>query len=315
MKTKHSIKYIATRGVALTVLSIGAFFGMSSSLYSGILYTVTSANKVLMYDTENMAAGYSVFIDGGSGIASPQGISTSGGNFFISSYDLNRVVEFNSVGSAVRNITSTKPAGVTFAGGNMFVANNAGNQVNMFNSSFVLESSFGSSYLHAPAGVHATGGNLYVANSESGFNTIIKFDLAGNYVSTISAAGLSRPNWITSDIDGNFYVSNYQGGAGTVTKYDSSWNLLMTIGSGVLASSQDVAVDGLGNIFVSNGANGISVFNSAGTFVASYATEGTPTGILITAVPEPSTVCLLFGVGAAFVFLRLRKAGRIVSQQ
>jgi len=307
MENKHGLRWIATRTVALTIVSFGVFLGISPSLQSATLYTVTSANKVLAYDTTNMAAGYTVFIDGGSGMPSPQGIAGNGGNFYIASYDGNRVVEYSSVGTGVQNILSTRPAGLAFGGGKMYVANNAGNEVNIFSSSFVLELSFGSSYLNAPSGVYVDSGNVYVTNSASGINTIIKFDLAGNYVSTISAAGLSRPNWITADSIGNFYVSNYQGGGGTVTKYDSSWNLLMTIGSGTLSSSQGVVVDELGNIFVSNGASGISVFNSAGSFVGSYATEGSPVGLLL--VPEPSAIYLLLGAVAGFVFLK-RRGGR-----
>lgn len=306
MEKKLGLRWIATRSVA--IVSFGVLLGISPSLQSATLYTVTSANKVLAYDTTNMAAGYTVFIDGGSGIPSPQGIAGNGGNFYIASYDGSRVVEFNSAGTGVQNILSTRPAGLAFGDGKMYVANNAGNEVNIFSSSFVLELSFGSSYLHAPSGVYVGGENVYVANSESGFNTIIKFDLAGNYVSTISAAGLSRPNWITADSSGNFYVSNYQGGGGTVTKYDSSWNLLMNIGSGTLSSSQGVVVDDLGNIFVSNGASGISVFDSTGSFVGSYATEGSPVGLLL--VPEPSAIYLLIGAVAGFVFLKRRRISR-----
>lgn len=138
--------------------------------------------------------------------------------------------------------------------------------------------------------VRAYADYIYVSNS--GNNTIEKFDSTGADLGVFTSSGLDNPNGVAFDSGGNLYVANYRSGrAGTIQKFDSNGNgtVFADYDSGETVdgfywpgvwSPVGLAFDRNGNLYVANSSLGtIQEFDSTGkgSLFASNVYE--PTGL------------------------------------
>jgi sugar lactone lactonase YvrE len=211
-----------------------------------------------------------------------QHISSYADTVFLSTYNVDSILNFNSTGIQSTFATAANglnyPAGLAFDGsGNLYVANTGGGlqgspSIEKFSSSGT-GSVFTTSGLSYPADLaFDENGNLYVANA--GNNTVEEFNSSGTgSVFATATSGLDSPFGLAFDSSGNLYVANY---SNTILKFTPSGTGTVFATSG-LDNPQALAFDSSGNLYVANyGNNTIEKFNASGigsTF-ASYSTNG-----------------------------------------
>ncbi|MGD1020569.1 MAG: PEP-CTERM sorting domain-containing protein [Verrucomicrobiia bacterium] len=189
-------------------------------------------------------------------------------NIYVSTFNLNTVVEFDSGGNQSTFATAGSglnyPSGLAFdANGNLYVSNSGGGNGNSTIEEFSPNGSgsiFASTGLSYPTGLaFDTGGNLYVSNI--GNNTIEEFDGSGTgSVFATAASGLDLPKGLAFDSSGNLYVANYNN---TILKFNTGGGVSIFASSG-LSNPQGLAFYG-GDLYVANaGNNTIEEFNSSG---------------------------------------------------
>lgn len=141
--------------------------------------------------------------------------------------------------------------------------------------------------LNNPRGVAIdASGNIYVTNS--GNNTISKYNSAGTYVGTFgTGATMSSPKDLVFDVSGNAYVLNLGAtpGTGSVYKYNSSGVYQSTILSS-LNYALGLAIDNSDNLYVADqGAVTVKKYSTSGTLLLSLPTANlsTPLGVAVDA--------------------------------
>ena len=190
---------------------------------------------------------------------------TRADTIYLSTYNLNTIVEFDSSGSQSAFATASSglnyPLGLAFdSSGNLYVANTF--NIEEFNSSGT-----GSIFATSASGVSLPtalafdkSGNLFVANS--GNNTLVKINPSGTgSVFATAATGLDDPVGLAFDTNGNLYVANHNN---TILEFTPSGTGTVFATSGV-HNPQGLAFDSSGNLYVANGGNNtIEEFNSFG---------------------------------------------------
>ena len=216
-----------------------------------------------------------------------QHISSYADTVFLSTYNVDSILNFNSTGIQSTFATAANglnyPAGLAFDGsGNLYVANTGGGlqgspSIEKFSSSGT-GSVFTTSGLSYPADLaFDENGNLYVANA--GNNTVEEFNSSGTgSVFATATSGLDSPFGLAFDSSGNLYVANY---SNTILKFTPSGTGTVFATSG-LDNPQALAFDSSGNLYVANyGNNTIEKFNASGigsTFVLHERVGAVPSG-------------------------------------
>ncbi len=141
------------------------------------------------------------------------------GNLYCANAGNNTVRRFSPTGVDLGNFVSnglSNPGGLAFdEAGNLYVANYYLNQVKKFSTNGTYLGVAISAGLNQPIGVvvipQAQGGGFYVANDFA--STVIRYDAAGNIVSTLTSGTLGRLHYMARDSAGNIYVTRIEGNA------------------------------------------------------------------------------------------------------
>jgi hypothetical protein len=191
------------------------------------------------------------------------------------------------------------PCGVNIdpASQDLYVADRA-DPVDVFDSSGTYRSQIVGTPASGPTGcstaVDPADGDIYVAEGETARagRTVLRFDPAGNYLSSIVLTGLPVHSYgdgnvsvATDTTDGDIYVAADGAGyeePGRIYKFDSSGNFLAALSSPLLSTDWAVwpiAVDSSGDVYASDGGGDpIVEFDAAGRQVAVINGSETPTG-------------------------------------
>jgi hypothetical protein len=214
------------------------------------------------------------------------------------------------------------PGGLTVApNGNVYVTDFTSNNVRIYDSSLTnLLGTVNIPLATRTSGVGFAGnGDLLVATPGTG---VYRFD--GNSVTsfTTSPAAPAASAQIAVDSSNNVFIGHGLGFSDNVLKFDASGNLVGSIaitdamlggdgtGSSTGTSPSGVAFDGAGNLFVTalgrrnpgeagGEVGGLFKFDSNGNLLDTFATASNAFSgvVVITAVPEPSSMALLAVAG------------------
>lgn len=248
---------------------------------------------------------------GASGIA-----QDSSGNLWVADSVCDRVIEFNSSGSYLSKFSTDNggygfgPVTLTFdSGGNIWVGTTgSGGVIQKYNSS----GSFLATIIHNGQGsgngqfgnpsladmAFDSSGNLWTL--DTGNLRVEKFNSSGSYLSQFPCASGGCSNSSTSgyfsewpwgmalDAGGNFWVADNANNR--IEKFNSSGSYLSQFpcssgacsgggGDGQLNGPDVVTVDSSGNLWITDNNNyRVDEFNSAGSFVQKFGSQGTGNG-------------------------------------
>jgi len=223
-------------------------------------------------------------------------------NIYISDFENNRVVKFNSDGTFLDQWGEYGSGEgefnypddiVTDSSGNIYVSDLENDRIQKFDSSGSFISTWGSSgngdgeFGQISGIAEDSDGNIYVSDLEN--NKIQKFDSDGNFIDSWGEYGAGngdfdqpRNIFISGE---NVYVADYANNR--VQKFDLEGSYISSIGS---AGSGDgeffgptwICVDAEGNLYVSNDTDvRIQKFDSSGNFVDSWNSGSSPRGIAV----------------------------------
>jgi len=150
------------------------------------------------------------------------------GNFYVSGYDSNNVVRYDSAGNYLGEFilsgsgSPLRPDGLAFGpDGNLYVASYQYDQILRFDSSGAFIDIFGGGGgLDGPTGLaFGPDGDLYVASWNNG--RLLKIDgRTGGTATTVIGSGLGSPEQIAFDGAGNLYIAT--GSGSTVERWDGA---------------------------------------------------------------------------------------------
>ncbi len=294
-------------------LALGIAVGVITQTACGQIYVANiGTSALLQYNFDGTLANPTLL----TGLNHPDGIAFAGGNIYVANSGSRMIAEYTTAGAPVNtNLVGTLNSslrGLVVSGGSLYVAENQAtvNVIGKYNAvSGAAVNAALVTGLGGPVGLALSGPNLYVANSTSG--TIGEYDATtGAAIHASLVSGLSGPFGLA--ISGNeLYVVNQN--AGTIGVYDaiSGAAINTTLVSG-LSLPTTLALSG-GDLFVVNQTGGTVGEYDATTGAAinkQFITGlSSPTFIDIenpVSAPEPSTFCLLTGVGLFGLALRGR---------
>lgn len=276
-----------------------------------IFVTNYNDNTVGKYDITTGSVINTSFI---TGLTNPQGLAVSGNNLFVANNNIGRIGKYNADTGVAFNSSfigglSTVMA-LTVSDGNLFVSSSSAVKRYDLNSGALLAS--GGSGISSVWGLTVSSGSLFATIDDK----VVKFD-AGTLNTTNASfiAGLTQATGVAA-IDGVLYVAN--SGTNTIGKYDAITGATLNssfITGGALSQPASLSISG-GNLFVVNqSSHSLAVYDLAtgATVNASFVTGLTqPTGMTVSAIPEPSTYAAMFGLltlGFAAYRRRPRKLG------
>lgn len=237
-----------------------------------------------------------------------QGVTVdSSGNVWVADTFNNRVQEFNSSGTFVREFGTTgtgngqfkEPFGIAInSEGNLWVTDAGNNRVQEFSSTGTYIKQFGTTgsgagQLSWPNGITITPeGNIWVADTQN--NRVEEFSSTGSYIRVAGGFGsgngqLSGPKDVASDAYGNIWVTDTKNNR--VQEFSSTGSYERKFGSegsghGQFKESRGITVDSSGEIWVTDRTNGrVQGFNANGEYLTQYGGEGQfnePEGIAVT---------------------------------
>jgi DNA-binding beta-propeller fold protein YncE len=250
---------------------------------------------------------------GGNGqFYSPYGISVDAtGNVYVVDTYNNRVQKFTSTGEYLTQFQAQGTgvvAGLYYpwgaavdASGNLYVADSMNSRVIKFSSSGTQQGEmgqqgYGDGQFIYPRGVAVDGsGNVYVADSEN--HRVEKFSSTGAYLTQWGTKGsgngqFSTPYGVAVDGSGNVYVLDM--GNNRVQKFSSTLEYQTQWGSkgegdGQFKDPWGFAVDSMGNVYVADSSNHRIQKFSASSITPSPSTAVTPSPIVETSTPTPTS--------------------------
>jgi PQQ-like domain/PEP-CTERM motif len=309
---------------------ISALWAMPSTAHAQLYVAQDGIDTLSEYNATTGAPINVDFIT--AGLNAPAGLALSGNDLFVANSGADTVSEYNITTGAVINaalipfssgLLST-PEGLAVSGNNLFVANANGNLAvgeydattgAPINANFITPSA----QLGNPTALALSGNDLFVAHYQQAVGANFGLGSIGEYDATTGAVinasliqGLKGP--VAMAVFGNsLYVvtSGYTAvGAGGVGQYN------LTTGAAINANF----ITGLNPSGLAFSGNDLFLSSFSGNTVGEYnATTGTainanfikglisPEGLLVAAVPEPSTWSLIGLGGVALLGIMLRK--------
>jgi len=184
--------------------------GIASDSANNIYVVSTSGNYIRRFAPSGADLG--VFASTGISDARSLVFDTNG-NLYVANVGTATVRRFSPTGVDLGNFVSNElsnPTGMAFdEAGNLYVANYYLNQVKKFSPDGTFLGVAISAGLNQPIGLvvipQAQGGGFYVANDFA--SSVIRYDAAGNIVSTLTSGSLGRLGYSTLDAAGNLYVT------------------------------------------------------------------------------------------------------------
>jgi len=251
-----------------------------------------------------------------TGLSAPYALASDGQTLYVGSIGSGGIVGAYNMDGTVKNaalITGIQSVGLAVSGNNLYATNYLARTVGLYNATTGAAIS---APLITGAGGQTRGitldgaGNIYMANLGDG--TVSKYSSNGTLLNASLISGLNGPFGLALDDQGNIFVSNFSGT--TVGRYDATTGEFYNFFISSLVTPTGLAYrDGL--LYVAQYNSGI-----VGTY---NATTGAPvnienwitgavgvTGIVVTAVPEPSTVVMLILGGSFLLFVARRKICR-----
>lgn len=308
------------------VLTLGA--ALSATARADLFVSSFSQNTVLRYN-ETTGAFLGTFISAGSGgLSAPhRGIFGPDGNFYVASADNDRVLRYNGTTGAFLDIFAVSPQ-LDYpvdlqwgADGNLYVSSQLNDSIVRFNGTtgaFIdVFVSSGSGGLQGPSGMQFYNGHLYVAGRFS--SEVYRYDgTTGAFEQSFGGGSLSSAFGLNFAPDGTLLVGS--GGTSTVARFDpdtgASLGNLVTGGSGGLSLPIGIEFGPDNNLYVASFNTGsVKRYDSAtGAWLGDFVTAGSgglsgPNFMTFAtlSVPEPSSLCLLFGAAAGIISLRCRR--------
>lgn len=290
------------------VLALSFFLvGILAPLASAQTLFVTSGDNVGSYNPTTGATNDSTFI---TGITAPVGILENGGNLLVSSTAGDTVGKYDLATGATVNATlvsDDSALALAISGSTLYVSHFAHSKISTFNANTgaTLNGNFITTDILGVYGLAVSSAGLLA--SDAGYFQIRRFDLTTGAFISAFITGLNDPRGIAVSGSDLFVVNR---GNNTVGKYNATTGAVINasfISSG-LNSPYGVAIwDNF--LYVTNHGNDtVAKFNATtgalidGSFITGLAD---PSGIVISAVPEPGTYALLV-VALGFALLRRR---------
>lgn len=281
--------------------------GILAPLASAQTLFVTSGNKVGSYNPTTGATNNATFI---TGITAPVGILENGGNLLVSSTADDTVGKYDLATGATVNsalVSDDSALALAISGSTLYVSHFAHNKISTFNANTgaTLNANFNTTNVLGVYGLAISSAGLLA--SDAGFFQIRRFDpITGAFISTF-ITNLNDPRGIAVSGSDLFVVNQ---GNNTVGKYNAATGAV--INASFITSGLNTPY-GIGIwdnfLYVTNhGSDTVAKFNATtgalidGSFITNLAD---PTGIVISAVPEPSTYALLV-VALGFALRRRR---------
>lgn len=207
----------------ITTNSVNQAQGIAIDTANNLYVASTSSNLVRRFSPSGVDMG----VFAATGISDPRSIIfDSSGNLYVANVGTATVRRFSPTGVDLGNFISNglaNPTGMAFdEAGNLYVANYGLNQVKKFAPDGTYLGVAISEGLSQPIGLIAIpqtqGGGFYVANDFA--SSIIRYNAAGEIVSTLTSGTLGRLHYLASDSAGNIYVSRHI--ANAVRKFSST---------------------------------------------------------------------------------------------
>jgi hypothetical protein len=238
-----------TNGVAIDAAG-NAWIGTGNKNggnYGNSVHSLTEISPAGVYLSGAVGYGTS-YVNGPEELAIDQN-----GNVFVACSGSNNLLEFDSSGNLLHNITSTafaNPNGAAVdTAGNIWVSNFASSQVVEItvNGSAITGNAFNTG--NTGVGVAINQSTVWVANYNNGSSTgtVSKIALSNDAIATLSPGG--APSAMALDSNGAAWTTLVH----TVAKFDNTGALVS--GGGFASQSgipQDIAIDGLNRAWVSN---------------------------------------------------------------
>lgn len=254
-------------------------------------------------------------------IAAPSGVAVDDiGNVYVTSSDADQIQKYTGGGVFLNQWSAFREFAFPFAAdigasGNVYVADTLNNQIKIFTSSGELIREWGNpgqnggppGTIYEPQGILADEANGVVYVSDTEFNRVEKFTLAGEFVLLWGSDSngfpigngeddTSTPLGLALDSAGFVYVvesSNYR-----VHKFNANgehvafWGEFGT-GPGQFNGPTDVAIDASDNVYVTDASNyRVQVFTTVGEYVREWGEygEGLPDELHGVQFDEPSGI-------------------------
>ena len=247
-------------------------------------------------------------------LTSPKDVVPSGnGTLLVSDQVMNAVYEYSYSGAYLRTVTSQATSGIQNLRGlavhnnQIYVTVGAGtltNTVQTFAMDGTALGAFATSHFNSPYDIIFRSGDALISNQ--GTNTIDRYDLSGNYLSTFPASGVKFPQQITQEASGNLLVGGFSAPAG-IYEFDASGNKV-GLYSGASLFPRGAYELGNGNVLFTDGTS-VREYNRATNAITTSFTGGNFNYIqLANVTPEPGIAALLAAGSLASCFaLRRRK--------
>jgi tripartite motif-containing protein 71 len=288
----------------LSITGSGSLSGTVPAGTSSFSYTVTAKNDLGSATVGPFSVNVVAIIpvaykdEFGTGLLDdPAGLAEHANDFFVTNYQGDNVVEFDSSGAEVRAFGSSGsgpgdldgPAGAAVEGSKVLVADAGNERINEYSPAGASLGAIGSAgtgdgQFSRPFGVAVdAAGNIWVTDITA--NRLEEFASSGTYkaqIDTSTAVPLDLPAAIAVAPNGDLVVANYA--HDDILELTPSGQLVATIassgsGPGQLDGPFAVAVDGHGNIWVTDSGNQrIEEFTSAGLWLQTVGSEGTGPG-------------------------------------
>lgn len=282
-------------------------FDVAYSPTTGLLYVADTENNRIEEINPSNGAYVGVLGTSGEGtLNEPIGLTVgSTGELFVTDWGHNRVVEFSSEGTFLRQIGSagsgngqlSGPSGIVLSEGSLYVVDRGNDRIEQFSSAGAYLGQFGSKgsgngQFEYPAWIAAnpSTGNLYVSDT---FNyRMQEFSPAGRFLTLWATWGarheLSYPTGVAINSAGRLFIADMEGDRITTWAPPEAGAARLSYGStigshgsgnGQFSVPIDAAFDGAGNLWVTDLANNrVEKFSPKGSFLAVYGSYGSGNG-------------------------------------
>lgn len=305
----------------------------SSPLQGAILLSEFFSGRIQSFDETTKVQTNFATVAGNPGL-SGLAFNPSANTVYASALNHGGVYRFNAQSGSLLGFTQFAygPGGMTVAAnGNVYVTDFTSSTVRIYESTLVNSVGSFSVPVSPTSGVgFLNNGDVLVATAGGG---VYRYD--GNNV-TLFSNNPAASAQIATDALGNTYIGHGIGFSDSAFRYDANGNLLGAItitdaqvngtglGSSTGTSPSGVAFDQQGNLFVavlgrSNPGDpggergGLFKFDVNGNLLDTFVTGSNAfsSAIQVTAVPEPTSLCLVGLAGAAAMVARRRMRNKI----